>query len=276
VTVADVIAGIDTATAGAVTASINSSDNGLQLSGTGPLTVADLNDGHTAQSLGLVGSTSSDLLLGSDIRTSPDWTTPLADIPALNGSLPLGEIRVEHAGTEYGIHLFATATLDDIRTLLQSAVPGLQVNMQGGVLSLVSSTTEPFTVTNADATNTASLLGLAGTGTPSRLFGVLADLKSALETHDHAAIRSRLAELEAVRKVVVAETIKVGGWENRLDWMADLLRQRDENLQASLSQEWDADVALVATELSKAQSAYEASLLITSRLFEVNLMDYLR
>jgi len=275
-TVADVIARIDTATAGAVVASFNPSENGLQLTGTGPLTVSDVDDGRTAQSLGLIGSTSGDLIIGGDIRVAPTWNTPLADIPSLHDSLPLGQIHIEQAGTGYDIHLFATATLGDIQNLLQTVVPGMEVTLQGGVLALVSSSTEPFTVTSSDASSTASLLGIDGTGTPSRLFGVLADLKAALEDHDPDAIRSRLSELESVRKMVLAQTIRLGGWENRLEWMTDLLRQRDENLRASLSQEWDADVAQVATELSKAQSAYEASLLVTSRLFEVNLMDYLR
>ena len=40
--------------------------------------------------------------------------------------------------------------------------------------------------------------------------------------------------------------------------------------------EQDADVAQIATDLSRTQAAYQASLLVTSRLFEFNLMDYLR
>ena len=275
-TVADVIGQIATDTGGNVIASISPNGKALQLAGTGPLTVTDLNEGRTAQSLGLAGSSAADMLIGSDIRTAPTFTTPLTDIPALNGSLPLGMIQIQHGGTENLIHFFMTSTLGDIRTIVETAVPGLQLQISGAVLTMVSAATEPFTITSVDDTHTASLLGIEGTGTPSRLFGVLADLKAALEAHDDVAIRGTLAELEAVRKATVAETIKVGGWENRLDWMEDLLRQRDENLQASLSKEWDADVARVATELSKAEAAYEASLLVTSRLFEVNLIDFLR
>jgi flagellin-like hook-associated protein FlgL len=47
-------------------------------------------------------------------------------------------------------------------------------------------------------------------------------------------------------------------------------------LQLNRSRERDADVIETASELSKAQAAYQASLLASSRLFEVNLIQYLR
>jgi flagellin-like hook-associated protein FlgL len=83
-------------------------------------------------------------------------------------------------------------------------------------------------------------------------------------------------ELEAVENTVQAALIRVGGKETTLDWTAEVLRQRNERLQSNLSLEWDADLADVATELTRAETVYQATLLMTSRLFETNLMDYLR
>ena len=55
-----------------------------------------------------------------------------------------------------------------------------------------------------------------------------------------------------------------------------MLRQRDVRLQGILSREWDADMAEVATDLSRAEAAYQSTLMVASRLFETNLMQYLR
>ncbi len=274
--VGDVINRIDAATGGAVTASISPGGQSLQLAGSGPITVADVDDGHTAQSLGLSGHSAADLLVGRDIRTAPTSATLLADIPSLNGSLPLGMINISSEGNDVLMSFFPAATIGDLQTILNAAVPTLQFRIEGAVLSIVSGSTDHFVISNADGTNTASVLGIEGTGTPTRLFGVLADLKAALELHDPVAIRSTLAELATVKSNVLGETIKVGGRQNNLDWMGTLLRRRDERLQSGLSREWDADIAQVASDLNQAQLAYEASLLVTSRLFETNLMQYLR
>jgi len=275
VTVGDVVNEINLATGGAVTADISIDGKGLRLNGTGPLTITEVNGGHTAQSLGLSGSSAGDQLEGHDIRIAPTPSTLLSDIPALNGALPLGMVNVSVGNNDYTINFSAVTTIAQMQFAF-SFITGLQMRIDGGVLSIVSGSTEPFEITNGDDTATASKLGIEGTGSSARLFGLFTDLKAALESHDPDAIRSNLAELAVVSKIVMAETVKVGGKENNLDWMSSLLRQRDERLQSGLSREWDADIAQVATDLSQAQAAYEASLLVTSRLFEVNLMQFLR
>ena len=70
--------------------------------------------------------------------------------------------------------------------------------------------------------------------------------------------------------------MKNGGRQNDLDWADGILRQRDERLRTNLSLEIDVDVAKVAADLSRAETTYQASLLVTSRLYQTNLMQYLR
>jgi flagellin-like hook-associated protein FlgL len=188
----------------------------------------------------------------------------------------LGEVLLTRGENEILVDLSTAVTVGDLQTAFSAAAPDLELRIEGAVLSLVSGSSESFTLENADQTTTASLLGLAGTGTPARLFGVMADLRAALEAQDTAAIRATLSEIAAVEEVVLAELVKVGARQNNLDWAEDYLRQRDERLQADLSREWDADIARVATELNQAEAAYQATLLVTSRLFEANLMMYLR
>jgi len=275
-TVADVINQVNLDSGGALTADLTADGSGLQITGSGPLTISEVDGGRTAQTLGLHGESDSGVFVGRDIRLSAAPTTLLTDIASLDDAFPLGEILIQIGEDEYRVDFAAATTIGDLQTILNTAVPELELQVEGAVLSVVGGGPASFTVSNGDGTNTATSLGLEGVGTPARLFGVMAELRDAMLANDSVAIRGTLAELAGVQEIILSETIKVGGRENTLDWMQGLLSQRDERLQSNLSHEWDADLARVATDLSKAEAAYNASLLVTSRLFEVNLMDYLR
>ncbi len=276
VTVDDVINEINAATGGAVTASIASDGTGLQFTGTGPLTITDTGDTSTASSLGINVTSDGGLLTGRDIRPRAQSTTALADIDALAGGLPLGTIQVDYQGSSYTVDLSGAATLGDIETLFEAAVPGMEVQIGDSSLRIVAGTPENFQISNADATNTASLLGIEGNGTPVRLFGMLEDLKAALTVADKDGVRGILSELESLQQLVSRQLILNGGRQSDLDWADQVLLQRDERLRSNLSLVQDADAAQVATDLSRAQSSYQASLAVTSQLFQYNLIQFLR
>lgn len=107
-------------------------------------------------------------------------------------------------------------------------------------------------------------------------FAAVEELTAALASVDQDAVLAVVDSLEALEQHLGTLMVEVGGRQNALDWAGDTLVARDERLRESLSLEQDADVARVATDLSQAQAAYEASLMVTSRLFEFNLMDFLR
>ena len=275
-TVGDLINAINTGTGGTITASISADGSGLEFTGTGPLAVGEVEDGSTAASLGINGTSLGSLLTGHDIRTAADLTTSLADIESLSGALPLGVIDVTWQGTTYNVDFSSAATLGDLQTIFNGAVPGMELEVRDSSIVLIGGSPEQFQVASGDATDTASVLGLAGTGTPSRLFGMLEDLKASLVAGDKAAIRSVMTELKSIEDTVYQMMMKNGGRQRDLDWAEDILRQRDERLRSNLSLEQDADVAQVAAELSRAEASYQASLLVTSKLYTSNLMQYLR
>ena len=275
VTVNDVINAINTATGGAVTASLNADSTGIALGGTGPLRVEEVGEGRTASTLGLSGESVADTFEGRDIRSGLDPATLLTDIAALDGSLPLGTIEVEVAGVVTTVDFSGATTLGDLQSTFDGAMPGYQLRLDSSGLSIVSSTTELFEVRNAGTPDTATLLGLEGTGTPVRMFGVLEDLRTALAADDTDAIRGSLVELEALEQLIHAQLIKVGGRQQDLEWNETILMQRDTQLRAKLSLERDADVAQVSADLAQAETSYQSSLLVTSRLFQANLMMYL-
>jgi flagellin-like hook-associated protein FlgL len=274
-TIGDVIAAINTATSGAVTASLAADGTGLNLAGNGPLTVSDVGGGQAATGLGINATSAAGLLAGRDIRPPVDATSLLADIPALAGHLPLGSMEVEVAGTVYAVDLSTATTLGDAKSLFEAAVPGHELRIDTSGLSVVSGSTTAFIVRNAGTPETATLLGLEGTGTPVRLFGMFEDLKAHLLAGDVEAIRGALTEAAALESMIHVQMVKVGGRQSDMDWADAILRQRDEQLQAKLSLERDADVAQVSSDLSQAEMSYQSSLLVTSRLFQTNLMMYL-
>jgi flagellin-like hook-associated protein FlgL len=276
VTVGDVITRIQTGTKGVVTAAIAADGQGLVLSGNAPLTVGEVGDGTTAQSLGINAATEGSTLRGSDIRSAPDLDTLLSDIPALAGNLPLGAVEIIWEGGTTTVDLGAALTLGDVQDQFAGAIPGMELVIQGGTLRVVGPGPAAFSITDADATGTATALGIRGEGTPVRLFGVMEDLKAALQAGDKEAVQGAVGELLALSQTVNGLLVRNGGRQNDLDWAEGILLHRDERLRTNLSLEKDVDVAQVAADLSRAEASYQASLLVTSKIFENNLMKYLR
>ena len=274
-TIDDVLTEINTATGGAITAGINSTGTGLTFNGIGPLAISEVDDGTTAASLGINDNSVGNILTGRDIRPVAEETTNLADIEALAGKLPLGTVDVAWQGTTYNVDLSAAATLGDLRTIFNGAVPGMELMIRDSALAVVGSSPELFSITNADATNSASALGIVGDGTPVRLFGLLEDLQAALAAGDKESIRGAINELTALEDNVYQLMMKNGGRQNDLDWADQVLNQRNERLRSNLSLEYDADIAQVASDLSRAETSYQASLLVTSKLYQTNLMQFL-
>ncbi len=274
-TVDDVINTVNAATGGAVTLGISSDGKSLEFTGTGPLVVSDTGDTNTATSLGINASSDGGILSGHDIRPAALSTTNLADINSIASGLPLGSIQVDWQGTSYTVDLSSAATLGDLETLVETAVPGMELQIQDSSIMLVGGSPENFEISNADGTNTASLLGIAGTGTPVRLFGILEDLKTALGAGDQDGVRGILTELQSLEDMNSQLMILNGGRQKDLDWSDEVLLERDERLRSNLSLEYDADAAEIATSLSRATSSYQASLTVTSQLFQYNLIKFL-
>jgi len=185
-------------------------------------------------------------------------------------------MNVSWQGSSYAVDLSGAVTLGDLATALNATVPGMEMVIKDSSLQLVGGSPETFQITNGDATNTASALGLAGEGSPVRLFGMLEDLRASLAAGDAAAISGALNEMSAIEDMLSQLLMKNGGRQNGLDWAEGILRQRDERLRSNLSLEIDVDVAKVAADLSRAETTYQASLLVASRLYQTNLMQYLR
>jgi flagellar hook-associated protein 3 FlgL len=275
-TVGDVINAITTGTGGQVTASLNAEGTALTFNGTGPLTVGEVRGGGTAASLGINATSAGGYLTGRDVRPAAGSGTLLADIASLDGKLPLGSIAVTWQGTTYNVDLSAAVTVADIQAAFAATVPGMEVEIRESSLVVIGGGTEVFQLANGDAAESASALGINGQGGPVRLFGMIEDLRAALVAGDKSAIRGASNEISALEDMIQRLMMKTGGRQNSLDWSEAVLRRRDERLRNNLSLEQDIDVAKVAADLNRAETTYQASLLVASRLYQTNLMQYLR
>ncbi len=246
----------------------------------GPLTIRDLDGGETALSLGITGSGQDGTIEGVDIRTDPDWSTALADLPVLAGKLPLGTLRLTVGDTVVDIDLSGATTLDDVQTTFSAAVaaaglPAMSLELDGTALNIVSTTTDVFQVSNIGGDTTATDLGLAGTGSPRRLFGVLQQLRDSLNGGDTAGIRDAISELKSLMEHLENLEGVVGGRQKTLDWMEQLNGERDVALNRKLAEVRDVDLIQATSDLKQAESAYQASLMVSSRILGLSLFDYL-
>jgi len=275
-TILDAVTMITNQTGGAVVGALSFDGTAFNLIGTGPLTVTEANGGSAAASLGILGNSAGNSLTGRDVRTAPTPSTSLSLIPSMSGKLPLGTVNVEYQGNNYSVNLSGATTIGDISAAFRSAVPGMDVVIEGNTLAVVGSSPELFTITDADSTESATALGIRGSGTPVRLFGMLEDLQTALASGDKNAVRGAINEILVLENSIQQLLLKNGGRQSDLDWAEGILGQRAVRLESNLSLERDADITQVASDLSRAEVSYQASLLVTSQLYQMNLMQYLR
>jgi flagellin-like hook-associated protein FlgL len=265
-----------------LTASINADGTGLTVidPGGGPLSIRDLDGETTALSLGIAGSSVNGQIDGIDIRTNPELTTNLSDIAGMDGQLPLDFMLVTIDSQEILVDLTAAATVGDIKTSFETAISAagvgpLYMELSGTALSIYSETGQSFEVSALPAAVSASSLGLEGIGRPARLFDSLQSLSTALRLGDRDGVLAAMNEFDALEQHILELEIQTGGRETTLDWMENHLSERDLHLQNSLALIRDADIVKVASDLSRAETAYQASLLVSGKLMQTNLLDYL-
>lgn len=274
ITVQDVLDAINAAGNG-VTASISADERSITLAGQGTLAVSEVGGGGTARDLGLLGTSNTNDLTGSDIRAALALSTPLTEIEALDGHVPLGVLRFTIGGTATDVDLSAVTDLAGARAAIQGLLPDIDLRVEGGGVVLVHGAAQAFEVDSPAGDGTAAALGVVGQASPSRLFDVFEAVIAALQANDPVALRQTLVEIEDVHERVLAIDVSVGTRQNLVDQATGILRSRTESLEERRSQVEDVDVADAATRLAFAQVAYEATLASTARLFELSLARYL-
>ncbi len=241
------------------------------------LTIADIQGGLTAATLGIAGTGSGGSLLSHDLDPMLTDDTLLTDLRGM--ALPLGSIgvRVDGATELTEVDLSGAATVGDIRDLLHAAVPELNVSIAptGNRLQIESVGLTSIEIADFNGDLTAGLVGLSGSDVPIRPFGVIYDFREAVANEDRERIRELLPEIEKLEEHFLTARAAVG---NRLNLAEDALMTLDTrnfNLTSTLSDIGDADMAEALIHYQGAESVYQASLLMASNIFQLSLSNFL-
>jgi len=106
-------------------------------------------------------------------------------------------------------------------------------------------------------------------------FKQLADLHNALVTNDTAGINASLGQVDSIIQNVLTAQTKVGATQNRVDMISDRLDNQEVVANRIMSENEDANVDDVITQLKTQQSVQNAALGVGARIIQPTLLDFL-
>jgi flagellar hook-associated protein 3 FlgL len=294
VTVEDILNKLNGSPAG-VLAEINATGTGInvrsRLSG-GDFSIGE-NGGTTATDLGLrsfLGSARLETLnhgFGVHTREGDDF-----------------QIRLKN-GTLLSFDVSSSSTIDDVIAQINAAGGGLvtaQLNGVGNGIELVTndpSTNAQFAVLKINGSQAAVDLGLIPMGQETSappvvvgatevitgrdvhpaeakgIFNALVRLRDALRTNDVLQIGRSVELLDDAVLDLNFSRAELGARQQGLDVLQARLENEQINLEESLSKEIDVDFVEVVSELTSRQAAFQASLQLAGKTFQLTLLDYL-
>lgn len=110
---------------------------------------------------------------------------------------------------------------------------------------------------------------------PVNLFTTLEDLQTALTSGDGTTISSQLTALTNASEQVSSQLSTLGNTGARMDDMISMHESATLIVKSTLSGKQDADLAEVLSEVTKMETALQATMQVTARVSKLSLMDYL-
>ena len=275
-TVNDVIGLINGAVTN-VTASLNASQTGLQLTDSSGLILQSLTvteaGSTTAQDLGILSVNDGDIV-GGDLNPVITSATFVTDLDGGNG-LALRQINIVNGALTATVNLSPTTTVGNILTLINIAGANVtaSINSQGNALQVVSNDLSTTAVISEVAgEDTASLLGIGG----GNVFTALDTLRQALERNDSAGILASFRNLNAVLDTVHSARAEYGSLIRTMDSLEIGHSANEVSETTQLSAVEDSDFVKDASDVAALQLALEATLNTSARVLQPSLMDFLR
>jgi flagellar hook-associated protein 3 FlgL len=108
------------------------------------------------------------------------------------------------------------------------------------------------------------------------LFDTVHNIQKALESGNTDALDTELGNLDNVMETLSAERSELGARYNRLEMIDDRLGQQEVVANRILSDNEDADIERVITDLKTQESVHRAALGVGARIIQPTLMDFLR
>ncbi len=265
---------------------INGSDYGSEFHAA--LDPAGGNDGT-----GKVVDGTSGIMYGAKLTSiDPVTSLPVPDsgviVSAANASDNLNGVQVVLSSTATGV------TYDDTsKTLTVGIIPG--VTTANNVVTAINTSSyssmfqaslDPiggntglgYVVDGTSATITAAST-LDGSDVNEKetegIFTALIRLKQALQNNDTAGIERAMGLLDNGTQQLNFSHAELGARQQGLDAMKDRLGTENTELQKVLSNEYDADMTQVVSDLAGQQTTFQAALKATASILQMSLLNYL-
>ena len=108
------------------------------------------------------------------------------------------------------------------------------------------------------------------------IFEAIGDLNTALEADDTTAIANQIDELDNALNHLLIIRANTGAKLNRLESTENHWADFKLNIQTQLSDEEDADIMKVVSDMVAQQAAYRASLAASAKIIQPSLIDFIR
>jgi flagellar hook-associated protein 3 FlgL len=110
----------------------------------------------------------------------------------------------------------------------------------------------------------------------TELFNTVHEIQKALEDDTPAELDALLKRLDGVMDSISAERSELGARYNRLEMIDDRIGQQEVMANRVLSDNEDADIERVITDLKTQESVHRAALGVGARILQPTLLDFLR
>lgn len=284
----EVIDGINNAGT-AVTAALSADGKSIVLTDTAggaSFSVEDMLGGELAEALGIAGTSTTGTLQGSDLDPAATENTPVAHLLGGSGVAPdawLLQVEVDGKVLRASVDPSGANTLGDLLRLIEGAKdPGgepldLTARIENGSLVVEARRTgAELTIQDSVSGGAgARALGLAGRAEPRTVFQLFEDVAEAVETRDTARMDGLLKSLQEAVDRTAGVRASYGARSRQAILISQNLEDRSVDLTVRLADVEDADLAREATDLTRAETVYNASLSTGNRLLGRSLFDYL-
>ena len=110
---------------------------------------------------------------------------------------------------------------------------------------------------------------------PVDLFATLDNLTSALNSGDSATISAQLTPIENASNQVTTQLSQLGNTSSRMDDMITMQQSAQVTVKSTLSQNQDADLATVLSNITQMETSLQATMQVTARVSNLSLINYL-
>ncbi len=251
---------------------------GAQLDGgdLDPQPAFDVTDsaGVAASELGIAG-TFSLTRVGDDLNPQLLATTPLSQLANTLG-LGTGEFTIWQGERRADISLNGLVTIQDLLDRINGSGLDVLAEINVGATGIQIATTDPtrsFVIESPSGPNLAGELGLFGS---TDIMGSLLLLANSLRRNDSDGAGQMLQFIDDAGLHILSERATVGARTIRLETTNERLVDKELSFTELLSENEDADLPELITQLSTYEANYQAALLASARIIQPSLLDFLR